>query len=137
LAQRRAHRMQLETALRRALKNGELELHYQPIVHLATGTVTSVEALLRWHDPERGLQLPQGFIPLAEESGLGHAIGHWVMEAACRQARACRAAGLGDVAIGVNLSAGQLRDTSMVSDLKHILLRTGCEAKWLQFEITE
>ncbi len=65
LAQRRAHRMQLETALRRALKNGELELHYQPIVQLATGTVTSVEALLRWHDPERGLVLPQGFIPLA------------------------------------------------------------------------
>jgi EAL domain-containing protein (putative c-di-GMP-specific phosphodiesterase class I) len=83
------------------------------------------------------LQLPQGFIPLAEESGLGHAIGHWVMEAACRQARAWRDAGLGDIAIGVNLSAGQLRDTSMVADLKLILERTGCEAKWLQFEITE
>src|SRR4029077_21240847 len=121
LAQRRAHRMQLETALRRALKNGELELHYQPIVHLATGTVTSVEALLRWHDPERGLVLPQGFIPLAEESGLGHAIGHWVIEAACRQARAWRDAGHGELVICVNLSAGQLRDTAMLTDLKRLL----------------
>ena len=55
---------------------------------VATGEVTRAEALLRWKDPERGLVLPAGFIPLAEESGLGHAVGQWVLEAACRQARA-------------------------------------------------
>ena len=137
LAQRRTQRLLVETALRRALKNGELELHYQPIVDIKNGAVRHVEALLRWHDPERGLMLPQGFIPLAEESGLGHAIGHWVMETACRQARAWRDAGLGDITVGINLSAGQLRDTSMIADLKRVLARTGCEAGWLELEITE
>ena len=137
LAQRRTQRLQVETALRRALKNGELELHFQPIVDIKGGGVRQVEALLRWHDPERGLMLPQGFIPLAEESGLGHAIGHWVMENACRQARAWRDAGLSDITVSINLSAGQLRDTSMIGDLKRILDRTGCEASWLELEITE
>jgi len=137
LGQRRAHRMKVETALRRALKEGELQLHYQPIMDIATGRVTKAEALLRWHDPEKGLVLPAGFIPLAEESGLGHAIGHWVMEAACKQARAWRDRRLGDIVVGVNLSASQLRDTAMIADLKKILARTGCEPSWLQFEITE
>jgi diguanylate cyclase (GGDEF)-like protein/PAS domain S-box-containing protein len=137
LAARRTQRMQVETALRRALKNGELSLHYQPIVEIDSGAVRSAEALLRWHDPERGLMLPQGFIPLAEESGLGHAIGHWVMEAACRQARAWRDAGLGDITVCVNLSASQLRDSAMLADLKRLLAKTGCEPGWLQFEITE
>ena len=137
LGQRRAHRMKVETALRRALKEGELQLHYQPIMDIATGRVTKAEALLRWHDPEKGLVLPAGFIPLAEESGLGHAIGHWVMEAACKQARAWRDRRLGDIVVGVNLSASQLRDTAMIADLKKVLARTGCEPSWLQFEITE
>ena len=68
---------------------------------------------------------------------LGHAVGHWVLEAACVQARAWREGGVGDIVLGVNLSAGQLRDTSMVADLRQILDRTGCEPAWLQFEITE
>jgi EAL domain-containing protein (putative c-di-GMP-specific phosphodiesterase class I) len=129
--------MQVETALRRALRNGELALHFQPIVDIASGDVSHVEALIRWNDPERGLMLPQGFIPLAEESGLGHAIGHWVMEAACRQARAWRDSGLGGITACVNLSASQLRDTAMLADLKRLLAKTGCEPGWLQFEITE
>jgi diguanylate cyclase (GGDEF)-like protein/PAS domain S-box-containing protein len=137
LAERRAQRLQVETALRRALRENELELHYQPIVDIADGAVRRAEALLRWHDPERGLMFPQGFIPLAEETGLGHAIGHWVLEAACKQARAWRDAGLGDITVCVNLSASQLRDTAMVGDLKRILHQTGCEPGWLQFEITE
>jgi diguanylate cyclase (GGDEF)-like protein/PAS domain S-box-containing protein len=137
LAARRTQRVQIETALRRALKHDELSLHFQPIVEIDTGAVRRAEALLRWHDPERGLMLPQGFIPLAEESGLGHAIGHWVMEAACRQARAWRDAGHRDLTVCVNLSAGQLRDGAMLSDLKRVLTKTGCEPGWLQLEITE
>jgi len=137
LAERRSHRLQLETALRRALKSNELALHYQPIVETESGAVHRVEALLRWHDPDRGLVLPHGFVPLAEESGLGHAVGHWVLEHACRQARAWRDGGLGDIAVCVNLSAGQLRDTATITDLKAILADTGCEPGWLQFEITE
>jgi EAL domain-containing protein (putative c-di-GMP-specific phosphodiesterase class I) len=99
--------------------------------------VHKAEALLRWQDPHRGLMLPHGFIPLAEESGLGQAIGHWVLDAACRRARAWRDAGLGDITICVNLSAGQLRDSSMLADLKRVLHETECSAQWLQFEITE
>jgi diguanylate cyclase (GGDEF)-like protein/PAS domain S-box-containing protein len=137
LAQRRTQRVQVETALRRALRDNELALHYQPILDIDTGEVNRAEALLRWLDPERGLMLPQGFIPLAEETGLGHAIGHWVLEAACKQARAWRDAGHGDIVACVNLSAGQLRDTAMLSDLKRTLAQTGCEPGWLQFEITE
>ncbi len=137
LAARRAQRLQVETALRRALREDELILHYQPIVDIASGEVNRAEALLRWHDPERGLMLPQGFIPLAEESGLGHAIGQWVLDAACRQARAWRDAGLGNINVCVNLSPGQLRDTAMIADLKRTLARTGCEPGWLEFEITE
>lgn len=137
LAARRTQRVAVEVALRRALRNGELVLHYQPIIDLSGGSVRRVEALVRWNDPERGLVLPGAFIPVAEESGLGHDVGQWVMEAACKQARAWREAGLGDVTVCVNLSAGQLRDSAMISDLKRILAKTGCEPSWLQFEITE
>jgi diguanylate cyclase (GGDEF)-like protein/PAS domain S-box-containing protein len=137
LAERRAQRVQVETALRRALRENELVLHYQPIIDLEGGEVRRAEALLRWHDPERGLVFPAGFIPLAEETGLGHAIGHWVLEAACRQARAWRESGLGDIAVCVNLSAGQLRDSTMIADLRRILQKTNCEPSWLQLEITE
>jgi diguanylate cyclase (GGDEF)-like protein/PAS domain S-box-containing protein len=137
LGARRAYRLQIERDLRRALREDELVLHFQPIMDIASGTVRRAEALLRWHDPERGLVLPQGFIPLAEESGLGQEIGRWVLEAACRQARAWRDGGAGEIVLGVNLSAGQLRDTAMVADLKRILEQTGCEPSWLQFEITE
>ncbi|MBC8023167.1 MAG: EAL domain-containing protein, partial [Burkholderiales bacterium] len=136
LATRRTRRMQIETALRRALREGELTLYFQPIVEIATGEVLRAEALLRWHDPEHGLMLPQGFIPHAEESGLGHAVGHWVLEAACKQACAWHASGL-PIVVCVNLSASQLRDGGMVADLKRIMQARGCEPSWLQFEITE
>ena len=137
LAERRSQRLLVEAALRRALKGNELVLHFQPIIAIDTGEVHKAEALLRWQDPQRGLMLPHGFIPLAEESGLGQAIGHWVLDSACRRARAWRDAGLGDITICVNLSAGQLRDSSMLADLKRVLHETGCSARWLQFEITE
>ncbi len=137
LGQRRANRRKIETALRRALKGDELRLHFQPIMEIADGRVTRAEALLRWHDPDQGLVLPAGFIPLAEESGLGHAVGHWVLDAASRQARAWRDLGLGDIVVCVNLSASQLRDTAMIADLRKTLSRNGCEPSWLQFEITE
>ena len=75
LAERRTHRLEIENGAAPRAQEDELALHYQPIVDLATGEVTRAEALLRWHDPERGLVLPADFIPLAEESGLGHAVG--------------------------------------------------------------
>jgi diguanylate cyclase (GGDEF)-like protein len=136
LASRRTRRLQVETALRRALRNNELLLYFQPIVEIESGEVRRAEALLRWRDPEHGLMLPAGFIPHAEESGLGHALGHWVLEAACKQVCTWREAGL-PLVVSVNLSASQLRDGSMVVDLQQILREQGCQAHSLQFEITE
>jgi diguanylate cyclase (GGDEF)-like protein/PAS domain S-box-containing protein len=137
LAARRARRLEVEAALGRALKAGELELHFQPILDLASGTVTRAEALLRWDDPAHGFGLPTPYIPTSEESGLAHDLGLWVMESACRHARAWRDAGLGDVAVCVNLSPNQLRDSTLIPMLKRTLAKTGCEPGWLQFEIAE
>ncbi|QJR13474.1 sensor domain-containing protein [Usitatibacter palustris] len=137
LAARRIRRLEMESGLRRALERGELELYYQPIVDLETGAVKRAEALLRWQEPDRGLVLPGTFLPLAEESGLGHEVGNWVFETACRQARAWRDAGLGDIVCCVNISPSQLRDSSLVPVLKRLLARAGCEAAWVQLEITE
>ena len=78
-------RLALEHDLRRALEHGELILHYQPIVALATGEIVEVEALVRWEHPTRGVVQPDQFIPTAEETSLIIPIGHWVLEAACAQ----------------------------------------------------
>ena len=137
LAERRARRLGVEAALRRALKGNELLLHFQPIVDAASGEVARAEALLRWNDPGQGLVLPGAFIPVAEEVGMGAEVGQWVMNAAARQARAWRDAGLGDIAVGINISASQVRDTGMVADLKRILARAGCEPAWITLEISE
>jgi len=137
LARRRDERIAIERALKRALKAGEFELHYQPILETAGDRVTRAEALLRWNDPKRGPIPPGTFIPVAEEGGLMRDLGHWVLETACRQAAAWRNAGLGDLVVAVNLSAGQLRDSTILSELEAIIESTGCSPTWLSLEITE
>jgi len=137
LAERRDERLGVEQDLRRALKGGDLELHYQPILEVETGRVTHVESLLRWRDAKRGLVQPHAFIPLAEETGLMRDLGHWVLEAASRQAAAWRHAGTGAFTVSVNLSASQLRDSTIVSELEGIVSRAGCSPTWLELEITE
>ena len=137
LASRRDERLGIEQALRRALKRGDFELHFQPILEVATGRVTHVESLLRWRDEQRGLVQPHAFIPLAEETGLMRDLGHWVLEAASRQAATWRNAGVGDFTVSINLSASQLRDSTIVSELEGIVTRSGCSPTWLELEITE
>ena len=83
---RAARRIELQDALRHGLERGEMRLHYQPRVRLATGEIVGVEALVRWQHPERGLLSPAQFLPMAEESGLIAPLGTWVIEESCRQA---------------------------------------------------
>ena len=137
LALRRDQRLGLEAALRRAVRQHELELYFQPILDVVTGHVAHVEALVRWNDPGRGIVLPPAFIPVAEEAGIMRDLGHWVFEAAARQAAAWNKAGLGPFTVCVNLSASQLRDSTIASEFEASLSKLGCSPSWLTLEITE
>ncbi len=132
-------RLDLETALRRAIEHQELVLHYQPIVALETGEVTGVEALVRWHHPERGLIPPAEFIPVAEASGLIKPMGVWVLEQACRQVRSWQQrfphrAGLH---VSVNASAVQIEDPRFLEEVLDCLQRSELAPEHLTLEITE
>jgi diguanylate cyclase (GGDEF)-like protein/PAS domain S-box-containing protein len=130
-------RQSLEGNLRRALERKEFMLHYQPKVKLATGEVTGVEAFIRWQQPDRGLVPPSQFIPVAEDCGLIHQIGRWVLREACRQAREWQEAGLPPLPIAVNVSAVEFRDKRFVEDVRTILAETGLAASCLELELTE
>jgi predicted signal transduction protein with EAL and GGDEF domain len=130
-------RLAIEHDLRLAIRRGELVLHYQPQIDLARREVRGVEALVRWRHPEHGLLLPDEFIGIAEESGLGQALGEWTLREACTQSRRWQAAGLRPVPVAVNLSARVFRDQTLPATLAGILRDTGLEARLLELEITE
>ncbi|MBW3570095.1 MAG: EAL domain-containing protein [Gemmatimonadetes bacterium] len=131
-------RLQLETDLRRALERGEMCVFYQPIVHLGTGRITGFEALVRWRHPQRGLVMPDDFVPLAEETGLILPIGLWVLEEACRTLHRWQARPGGEaLKMAVNLSARQFSQPDLVERVRRILRRTGVEPRALELEITE
>jgi len=131
------HHLDLERRLRAALEQQSFELHYQARVDIARGVIVGCEALLRWHDAEEGDVPPARFIPFAEESGLIVPIGEWVIETACRQARAWRDAGLPPVVVAANLSARQLWQTDLPDRIAAILERTGLPPENLELELTE
>ena len=124
-------------SLRKALERGELRLMYQPRMSLADGSVTGVEALLRWRSPELGEISPVVFIPLAEESGLILAIGEWVLREACLQLKAWRQQGLLDISLGVNVSVLQLLRGDLAGFLRELLDATGLPADRIELEVTE
>jgi len=131
-------RLTTEHALHRALDRGELCLHYQPVVDVASEQPVAVEALLRWEHPEQGLVGPNRFIPVAEESGLIIPIGTWVIDQACRQLRSWRsAAGVAVDAVEVNLSARQVDHLDLVATVEEIVRTTGIPPARLTLEITE
>ncbi|MBP6806822.1 MAG: EAL domain-containing protein [Chromatiaceae bacterium] len=130
-------RLGLEGRLHRALAKGEFQLHYQPQFEIPGGRLIGCEALLRWPSPTDGLITPDTFIPLAEETGLILPLGEWALRTACAQGQAWRAAGLPTLAIGVNLSARQLRQPDLVERVAAILAQTGLPPEWLKFELTE
>ncbi len=129
--------MRLENALRQALKNGELELAYQPQVDLVSHRIIGLEALLRWNSPELGKVSPARFIPVAEKTGLIVAIGAWVLETACTQNKAWQQAGLPPMRVAVNLSALQFRNGDLVETVRWALAASQLEGRWLELEITE
>ncbi|HEX2294063.1 MAG TPA: EAL domain-containing protein [Actinomycetota bacterium] len=130
-----SERLKLKADLQQAVDNGELELHYQPIVRLDDGTVSSVEALVRWRHPERGLVAPLDFIPFAEESGLIVPIGRWVLMEACRTAASW--GGESPPSVSVNVSPLRFRHSGFVEELKEALGATGLAPGRLVLEITE
>ena len=130
-------RLLLESELRRALTLDQLALEYQPQLDLLSDQVVGVEALLRWHHPERGRIPPDKFIPLAEESGLIGPIGAWVLNCACAQAKAWLDQGFGPIRVAVNISSEQLRHNQFVDQVARALADSGLPAELLELEITE
>lgn len=130
-----------EAELQRAVEQQEFQVYYQPIVSLATGQMTGVEALLSWQHPRRGLVEPSEFIPIAEETGLIIPLGEWVLRSACAQTKAWHIAGCSFLRLAVNVSIRQFQRTSEQDDLPRlvttVLNETGLAAQALELEITE
>ncbi len=128
--------LDLQHDLRAAIENKQLELFYQPKIDVRSGKVTAAEALLRWKHPQRGMVGPATFIPVAERFGLIGALGNWVIEDACRQARAWRDKGL-RMRVAINLSAFQMRQDDLVDRITASLERHRIDPSLLTCEITE
>lgn len=127
----------VEHALRKALKNHEFVLHYQPQVDSKTQTITGVEALVRWDHPVWGLIPPSNFIPVAEETGLILPIGHWVLEEACRQNKQLEQLGIGPIEMSVNISMLQFQQNHFTQCIKEMVMDTKLNPKYLTIELTE
>ncbi|MCG8668429.1 MAG: EAL domain-containing protein [Pseudomonadales bacterium] len=131
------HRLSLETKLRAAVKSGAFELYYQPKICLHNMKLKGFEALLRWYDEEQGFIGPDTFIPIAESTGLILAIGEWVIEEACRQAKIWVEQGFDDIYIAINLSAKQFQKPDLIDQVLKTIDDSGIERKHLAVEITE
>lgn len=129
--------LRLTNSLYHALDRGELYLHYQPQIDVVTGKLDGLEALVRWMHPEHGFVSPAAFIPIAEQTGVIHDLGDWVLRSACQQAMMWQSAGHPAVCVAVNVSARQLRSRRFVEWIRTCLSETGLPADLLEIEITE
>lgn len=137
LNQQLVEQFQLEQALRLALERNELILHYQPRVEINTGQIMSLEALVRWQHPDRGLVPPDRFIPIAEATGMILQIGPLVLRQTCQQILEWRASGVPVVPVAVNLSANELYQEGLAQQIENIVDAYGIAPNQLEFEITE
>ncbi|MBF0285545.1 MAG: EAL domain-containing protein [Magnetococcales bacterium] len=137
MAEQASHRLRLESDLRRALEQHQFLVYFQPKLALASDRVTGMEALVRWHHPDKGLIPPGEFIPLAEETGLIIPLGDWVLETACRTLKKWLDAGFGPMRVAVNLSARQFQNKDLPRRVAEILEITGLPVHQLELEITE
>ncbi|MGE5788996.1 MAG: putative bifunctional diguanylate cyclase/phosphodiesterase [Myxococcales bacterium] len=135
--ERARNRLQLEAELRGGIARREFVLHYQPIVSLFTGEITSCEALVRWQHPTRGFVPPLDFIEIAEESGLIVPLGQLILETACGQARRWRDLGTAGLSVAVNISTRQLTEGQLVETVRQCLQCSGLTPEMLKLEITE
>jgi len=129
--------LQIEGQLRSAINNDEFVLYYQPIVETGTCDIVEMEALIRWQNPRSGLVFPNDFISIAEYSGLIVPMGEWVLSTACRQIKAWREAGLGDVVVAVNLSPKQIHAEGIIDTIQAVIDRNGIPPGLLKIEVTE
>lgn len=127
----------LENALRSAVVRNEFELYYQPKIDMRSGRITGAEALLRWHHPTRGTVTPGEFIHLAEETGLIHEVGDWVLDTAFSQARRWHEAGFTGLRLAVNLAAGQFRASNLADRIRDRIAHEGCRPELIEVEVTE
>ncbi len=130
-------RVKLESDLHGALDERQFELHYQPKVETATDCFSSAEALIRWRHPERGVVMPEHFIPLAEECGLINAIGEWVLREVCRQIKAWQQEGLPPLRVAVNVSASQFRQGNLLAVIRQAVEEARIDPRCLELELTE
>ncbi len=134
---RAVERHQIETSLRRAVARRQLQVHYQPMIDLATGHIAGSEALVRWKHPTRGMLYPATFMTIAEETGLIVPLGAWIFDQACMQTARWEDQHGGDVFIAINLSASQLGDPSLTDDIASVLAATRIDPGHVHVEITE
>jgi len=127
----------LEKSLRKAITNNELTLYYQPKLHLKTGNITRLEALIRWVHPEIGVINPEKFLPIAEETGLIHPIGEWALREACKTNKQWQDAGYAHMPVAINLSPKQFYHPEIVQIIAAVLKDTGLNPNYLELEITE
>lgn len=135
--QHNCEKLSLEHDLHEAIEQQQFHLHYQPQICGKTGKIVGVEALLRWQHPKHGNVTPDVFIPLAEDNGLIVQLGDWVLRTACGQLREWREMGIQNVRMAVNLSLHQLRQTSLIDNIRVILHENNLRAGDLELEITE
>ncbi len=130
-------KVEMEHALRVALETGQLEVFYQPKLDMKTQKIHSVESLVRWNHPEKGLVSPADFVNIAEESALITDLGAYVLKTACAQAEQWRQQGLGTIGVAVNLSPRQLRENGLKAMISDIIQETGISPECLELELTE
>ncbi len=130
-------KLRIENELRESLTSNRFELFYQPKIRLADQRITGVEALIRWHHPQRGLLSPDQFISIAEETGVIVGIGAWVIEQACHAARDLSARSNAPIQMAVNISPRQFRDPNLVRTVRRCIRETGIDPSQLEVEITE
>lgn len=130
-------RFSLENSLRSTTDKEDFQLYYQPQYDSSTDKIIGVEALIRWMHPERGMLLPDAFIPIAEESGLIITIGNWVLKTACEQNKAWQLAGFPPIYVTVNISGMQFKQKNFAESIAQTLLDTDLEPQYLELELTE